>query len=319
MNRLAILCLAFTLGLSAQAQDEWRTRIDTLLDRWSEDAGDRRLERAHEILVSHLVRSPDDPEARLELSRLELAQDKFRAAITAADLALERFQATERGSNLEGQALAVSLLAAQYLVHEQLDGLDEQGADAKAYVEQQAAALDGRRQALSRVLGNEEAATAALARELSRRQTLQSLDLLGGVPRPLGTSDTDDKPIDFTRYRGQVVLVVFWSTTPVDCREQLRAIEAVRKAHADEALSVIGINLDPSREAMDATVAELGLEWRHVYGGKGLSSQDAQAWGVKQVPSGVLLDAAGRIRYVNPWGADLGAKVQDMLSRRGSR
>ena len=40
-----------------------------------------------------------------------------------------------------------------------------------------------------------------------------------------------------------------------------------------------------------------------------LTSQDAQAWGVKQVPSGVLLDAGGRIRYVNPWGPGLDAKV----------
>ena len=315
MVRSVCLSLLVFAAAGAQAQDAWRAEVDALLDRWAEGASDRRLERAHEILVSHLVRVPDDPEARLELSRLELAQDKFRAAITAADLALERFQATERGANFEGQALAVSLLAARYLVHEQLDGL-EQGEDAARYLEQQTAALEGRRKALSKVLGSEEAATEALAREVRRRQTLQTLDLLGGVPRPLGTEDIDGKAVDLTRYRGQVLLIVFWSSTPVDCAAQLREIEAVREAHAEAGLSVLGINLDPARETMDAVIEALGLEWRHVYGGKGLTSPDAQAWGVKQVPSGVLLDAGGRIRYVNPWGADLEAKVQDLLQRR---
>ncbi|MEZ6189457.1 MAG: thioredoxin-like domain-containing protein [Planctomycetota bacterium] len=318
MIRPTLFLLALACA-GASAQDAWRERVDALLDRWADDAGERRLERAHEVLVSHLVRVPDDPEARLELSRLELAQDNYRAAITAADLALERIQATERGANLQGQALAVSLLAARYLVHEQLDGLEAEGEDAQRYLEQQTAALDGRRQALARVLEGEEAATEALARELRRRQTLQTLDLLGGVPRPLGTDDTDGKPIDLTRYRGQVTLIVFWSTTPVDCKPQLERIEAVREAHAEAGFSVIGINLDPERETMDQTVSALGLEWRHVYGGQGLTSTDAQAWGVKQVPSGVLLDTSGRIRYVNPWGPDLEAKVADLLARRPGR
>ena len=65
-------------------------------------------------------------------------------------------------------------------------------------------------------------------------------------------------------------------------------------ALAGEAIAIVGINVNDERANADAMVAELGLGYTMLADTELLA---AQAYQVRGLPTVVLVDAQGRIRY----------------------
>ena len=340
LKALALALALTTAGVGdALAQErDWQREVDTLLSRWSDVEGGRRLARAVEILGRHLRVQGADPAARLELARVELARDNCRAALLAADQALEGFAQRLEGADDEAgdevlerlrqqrlRALALGFLAANYEVQQGLDRISD-SADSEAFLRDRGPQVAARRQALVEAAGDDEQVKAVLTAEKDHREALRQLERLGVAPRPLGQEDLTGKPVDFTRYGGQVVLVVFWSAkAPTgegdvvlpEVAAVVDEVNALQRELADRLFVVVGVNLDRERETFDTFVAEHGLEgWRHLHSGEGWANGDAQAWGVRRVPTGYLIDHTGRVRYVDPWGPNLRLRIDDLLTRR---
>lgn len=324
------LCLLLLLAAPAAAQDApWRAEVEKLTSRWSDDAGLNRLARARDHLRAYTTTTTTDPEAYLELARCELAADQVQTAQAAAERAAALWleQETREGAGgadpatpklapeiaeRRGSALAVAYLAATRaaLADARQESTDEQ--KARAAIEERTAAIEKRRKDLERIVGQDRAA-AILGAESRRVQGLRVLDPLGQEPRPLGG---DAEGVDFARYRGKVLLVLFWSKDVVDCTETLLACDAVVKELSERGLTALGVCLDPPGGAAAALVAEKGIAWRQVYTGNGLLARDAKAWEVKSLPAGVLVDGSGRVRYLDPWQGDLRQACLELLERR---
>jgi len=342
----AILALGVLAGSAAAQDAAWRDDVDAILDRWNDEVEGDRVARAIERILAHLTDSFEvDPAARLELARLELARDNCQAAIAAADEAARSFAAAARERREaaaradageeeaeEGaaeapdvvlarlherrvQALAVANLAARYQLHERVQRIAAER-DIERYIAQQREGLDRLLARLRTVAGGEEPAAAAIEIEVARRDFLRSLPRLGEPPHPLGSDAADGAGVDFTRLTGQVVIVLFWSEDLVDTTDVVRQVEEVRRAFADKGVAVVGVNVDEDADAAAAWAEAEGLEWRHVFTGAGWQSQDLLAWGIRRLPGGVLIDADGRVRYVDPWGPDLRLAVEDLVQRR---
>jgi thiol-disulfide isomerase/thioredoxin len=61
---------------------------------------------------------------------------------------------------------------------------------------------------------------------------------------------------DLTSLRGKVVLVDFWASWCEPCRTALPALDAMAQRHHDAGLTVVGIDIDGSRESADRFLAE---------------------------------------------------------------
>jgi thiol-disulfide isomerase/thioredoxin len=72
----------------------------------------------------------------------------------------------------------------------------------------------------------------------------QELKPWPGVITPaLSLSDLEGKPHRLADYRGKVVLVNFWATWCVPCREEMPSIERLRTSLAGRPFVVLAVNL----------------------------------------------------------------------------
>lgn len=342
-RRLAAAALAagvaVTCAAAARAQDDWRAELDRLLDRWADDVGAARLTRARDLVRRQVDAAPADGPLLLELARLELALGRADAALQLVEKALGLLSDVERtererlkeandnrvknglaplepGAELverRGQALALAYLAATDDALARARPLE--GAAAQTALKERQAELSRRRQALFNVVGEEQGGH-LVRQENARRHYLRTLDRLGQDPRPLGAVDAAGQPVDMKTYRGKVVIVVFWSQALGGCEEVLLEVDAVQKETAARGVEVLAVCLDPPGGAASQWLAEKKIAWRQVFTSEGLLSRDARAWQVATVPAGVLVDATGKVRWIDPWQDDLRLGVAELLRRK---
>lgn len=337
---VAALGVALLAGSArAQPQQDWRAQVDALLDRWADDPGADRLERARALLERRAEQAKDDPAAQVELARVLLALGRASEALTAAERALERMHAEEEGARLRlgavnqdraragldplevgpelaerrAQALGLAFLAAHEHTLARARALE--GDAAAAFLTGRQAELSRRRQTLLAASGGEQGAGAVLAQERARRQHLRALDRLGREPRPLGQLDAAGQAVELGAYRGKVLLVVFWSLS-LDPEDVLVEVDRVLRDLGPRGFEVLGVCLDEPGGAASEWLHQQGIAWRQVFTGEGLLSRDARAWQVETVPAGVLVDHTGRVRWVDPWEGDLRLAVSELLRRK---
>jgi thiol-disulfide isomerase/thioredoxin len=74
-------------------------------------------------------------------------------------------------------------------------------------------------------------------------------DVAVGQPAPqLVAKEVNGPSFDLGAQRGKVVIVNFWATWCVPCRQEMPAIDAFYHAHRNEGVEVIGLSVDRSRD-----------------------------------------------------------------------
>lgn len=115
------------------------------------------------------------------------------------------------------------------------------------------------------------------------------------VPAPIiALPDAQGTVLNSASLRGQVVLVDFWASWCVPCKASFPALDALHREFRDRGVSVVAINLDEERKAADAFLAARPHQMPVLFDPKGVS---ATAFVVKGMPSSVVIDRRGNIRY----------------------
>ena len=93
--------------------------------------------------------------------------------------------------------------------------------------------------------------------------------------------------------QGQVVLLNFWATYCIPCREEIPALNALQKELQSQGLKIVGASLDDDAEGVNAYQQEVAkFEYQVLIG-----SGDAKVKYAQQVlPTTYLIDRQGRIR-----------------------
>jgi len=95
---------------------------------------------------------------------------------------------------------------------------------------------------------------------------------------------------------GQVVLIDFWASWCIPCRTSFPAIDALQRELGAKGLVVIALNVDEQRKNADAFLAERPHVMRVAFDPKG---QAARAFALQAMPSAVVIDRSGRIRFTH--------------------
>ncbi|HRD85461.1 MAG TPA: TlpA disulfide reductase family protein [Rubrivivax sp.] len=94
--------------------------------------------------------------------------------------------------------------------------------------------------------------------------------------------------------RGRLVYVDFWASWCGPCRQSFPWMNEMHRKYAARGLVVLGINVDARRADADAFLARTPAEFPLAFDASG----DApRAFQVKGMPSSVLVDAQGRVRF----------------------
>jgi len=101
------------------------------------------------------------------------------------------------------------------------------------------------------------------------------------------------KPFRLKELQGQVVLLNFWATYCIPCREEIPALNALQHELESQGLKIVGASLDDSAEGVNAYQQEVAkFEYQVLLGGSDAKVKFAQS----VLPTTYLIDRQGRIR-----------------------
>src|ERR1051325_4220500 len=101
------------------------------------------------------------------------------------------------------------------------------------------------------------------------------------------------KPFHLKELQGRVVLLNFWATYCIPCREEIPALHALQHELQSQGLKIVGASLDDTAEAVNAyQEAVTKFEYPVLIGGSDAKVKYAQS----VLPTTYLIDRQGRIR-----------------------
>jgi cytochrome c biogenesis protein CcmG/thiol:disulfide interchange protein DsbE len=103
---------------------------------------------------------------------------------------------------------------------------------------------------------------------------------------PLVPRNQSQFQADLDRLRGRVVVVNFWASWCVPCREEMPALEAVSRGYAEagKPVTVIGVDSSDVRSEAANFLEEVGVTYPTVYDQQGLRGGVAASWTVTGLP-----------------------------------
>jgi cytochrome c-type biogenesis protein len=101
------------------------------------------------------------------------------------------------------------------------------------------------------------------------------------------------KPFHLKELQGQVVLLNFWATYCIPCREEIPALNALQRELQSQGLKIVGASLDDTIDGVNAYQQEVArFEYDVLLGGSDAKVKFAQS----VLPTTYLIDRQGRIR-----------------------
>lgn len=104
------------------------------------------------------------------------------------------------------------------------------------------------------------------------------------------------KNIKFSELRGKVVLVNFWATWCGPCRQEMPLLNDIHKEYSAKGFTMLGINIDNKPKNAIKMMKKLGVNFPVVFD---KSKSVSEQMGVEAMPFTVLVDRAGKARYVH--------------------
>lgn len=105
-------------------------------------------------------------------------------------------------------------------------------------------------------------------------------------------STPDGKIVHLSDYRGKAVLINFFGTTCVPCREESPHLEEMQKRNATRGFEIIGIDMyGSSNDAMEKYRKDFGTTYVLVHGNDAVGDQ----YGVGGLPASFFVNARGTI------------------------
>jgi peroxiredoxin len=139
---------------------------------------------------------------------------------------------------------------------------------------------------------------------LLKRCTMAALVLTGtafaaaaGGPAPDFTlAALTGQPAALSQYKGQVVMVNFWATWCGPCQQEMPLLDQMYKKYKPAGFTLIGVNVDKEALPVKDLMARKPVSFPVLLDP---ANQVSKAYHVDEMPSSVIIDRKGEIRYIH--------------------
>lgn len=111
------------------------------------------------------------------------------------------------------------------------------------------------------------------------------------------------------------LLIDFWASWCSGCRKENPGIVKVYNKYKDKGFDILGVSLDRTKDKWIKAIADDHLDWTQVSELKFWQSDAVTKYGIRVIPSNVLVDSKGTIVARNLFGEDLDKLLYQLLSK----
>ena len=117
--------------------------------------------------------------------------------------------------------------------------------------------------------------------------------LLGKPAPEIDLETLDGERVVLSDLRGRPVLVNFWATWCIPCREEFPLMVAAYEEHRDSGLEILGVVHDDTADGARSFASDLGAHWPMLFDGDDVAWEDYLGVGM---PTSFFIDSDGVVR-----------------------
>jgi peroxiredoxin len=104
----------------------------------------------------------------------------------------------------------------------------------------------------------------------------------------------DGRNLRLSEFRGQVVLVNFWTRSDGDSRQQMPALDRINITYQRAGLVVLGVSVDDDLRRAKEFAASMGVSYPILFD---TGAETGKDYFLQKVPMTILVDRGGVVRY----------------------
>ena len=151
-----------------------------------------------------------------------------------------------------------------------------------------------------------------ISQQLDSKETFETTVAIGRPAPDFMRDDTTGRPVSLSSFRGKYVLLDFWASWCVPCRQENPAVVAAYKKFHGKGLEIIGVSLDKDEKAWKKAIRTDKLVWAQVFDLKDKDKAIAEVYGVTAIPQNFLIDPQGNIIARGLRGEELDKKLSEI-------
>ena len=152
---------------------------------------------------------------------------------------------------------------------------------------------------------SEQVRNSKAGRDFADKILTTKATLPGGYLPDFSQPDTAGKLVSLSSFKGKHLLVDFWASWCLPCREENPSLVKAYNAYKDKGFTILGVSLDKNRANWLNAIHLDKLTWTHVSDLKYWNNEPAKEFDIRYIPQNILLDPSGKVIARNLSGEEL--------------
>lgn len=136
---------------------------------------------------------------------------------------------------------------------------------------------------------------------------------IGSLAPLFEMNDIDGNTVKLDSYMGRFVLLDFWASWCLPCRNEHPNLAEIHKLYGSQNFSILSISIDSKEEDWKRAVKEDNITWTQLSDLKASKGEVYGQYGITVIPSNFLIDPNGKVIAKDLKGKDLKVAIQNLL------